>query len=282
MLLHDLVTTSVAVAAASSRIAKIDHLAALVRRLAPEEVDIAVAFLSGEPRQGRIGLGPAAIWGARPPEAAGTPALRLVDVDEVFASVAAMSGPGSASERVRLLRDLLHRATRDEQDFLVRLLFGELRQGALEAVLLDAVARAAGVPATALRRAVMIAGELAPVARAALIEGEAALSRFMVQIFRPVQPIRQPEARGVQRPTRAARLRNCLSGPELHDTLPLRNRLGDRRMGSRPTKPPDPLQRRTVPRSLSRRDAQSATRPGNTPFQPLIEQQHFPTLLLHS
>ena len=197
MLLHDLVTTSVAVAAASSRLAKIDHLAALVRRLAPEEVDIAVAFLSGEPRQGRIGLGPAAIWGARPPEAAGTPVLRLVDVDEAFERVAALSGPGSANERVRLLRDLLHRATSDEQDFLVRMLFGELRQGALEAVLLDAVARAAGVPAAALRRAVMIAGELAPVARAALVEGEAALSRFMVQIFRPVQPMLAQPATGL-------------------------------------------------------------------------------------
>jgi len=189
MLLADLVTTCAAVAGATSRLAKIELLAALVRRLAPEEVDIAIAFLSGEPRQGRIGVGPAAIWEARPPAAADVAMLRLVDADEVFNRVAAMSGPGSGNERVRLLRDLLHRATREEQDFLVRLLFGELRQGALEAVLLEGVARAAGVPAAALRRAVMIAGELAPVARAALVEGEAGLSRFMVQIFQPVQPM---------------------------------------------------------------------------------------------
>jgi DNA ligase-1 len=189
MLFHDLVTTSAAVAAATSRLTKIDRLAALVGRLSPEEVDIAVAFLSGEPRQGRIGVGPAAIWGARPPVAADTPVLRLVDVDDAFGRVAAMSGPGSGNERVRLLRDLLHRATSEEQDFVVRLLFGELRQGALEAVLLEAVARAGGVPAAALRRAVMIAGELAPVARATLAEGEAGLSRFMLQIFRPIQPM---------------------------------------------------------------------------------------------
>jgi DNA ligase-1 len=219
MLLHDLVTTSVAVAGANSRLAKIDRLAALVRRLEPEEVDIAVAFLSGEPRQGRIGIGPAAIWGARPPEAADTPVLRLVDVDEVFARAAAIRGPGSANERVRLLRDLLHRATSEEQDFLVRLLFGELRQGALEAVLLEAVARAGGVPAAALRRAVMVAGELAPVARATLVEGEAGLSRFMVQIFRPVQPMLAQPATDLDEALR-----------ELHDEVALEWKLDGARI----------------------------------------------------
>src|SRR5262249_46560483 len=148
MLLSDLVTTSAAVAGASSRLAKVDHLAALLRRLAPEEVDIAVAFFSGETRQGRIGIGPVAIWGARPPGAAETPPCGRADVDEAFERMAAASGPGSAGVRVRLLRDLLRRATSGEQDFLARLLFGELRQGALEAVLLEGVARAAGVPAT--------------------------------------------------------------------------------------------------------------------------------------
>src|SRR5262245_1030419 len=107
MLLHDLVTTSVAVAGASGRLVKIDRLASLLRRLAPEEVDIAVAFLSGELRQGRIGIGPAAIWEARPSAGAGMPTLRLVDVDEAFDRIAATGGSGSANERVRLLRDLL-------------------------------------------------------------------------------------------------------------------------------------------------------------------------------
>lgn len=189
MLLQDLVATSAAVATASSRLVKIGQLAALLRRLAPAEVDIAVAFLSGEPRQGRIGIGPAAIREARPSTEAETPVLQLLDVDEVFDRVAAMTGPGSAADRVRLLRELLTRATGDEQGFLVRLLFGELRQGALEGVLLEAVARAGGVPSIALRRAVMMAGELAPVARGLLVEGEAGLARFMVQIFQPVQPM---------------------------------------------------------------------------------------------
>lgn len=189
MLLHDLVATSAAVATASSRLVKIGQLAMLLQRLAPAEVDIAVAFLSGEPRQGRIGIGPAAIREARPSTAAETAVLQLLEVDDVFDRVAATTGPGSSADRIRLLRELLTRATGDEQDFLVRLLFGELRQGALEGVLLEAVARAGGVPSAALRRAVMMAGELAPVARALLIEGEAGLARFMVQIFRPVQPM---------------------------------------------------------------------------------------------
>lgn len=198
MLFHDLVTTSAAVAQASGRLAKIAQLAALLQRLEPSEIDVAIAFLSGQPRQGRIGIGPAAIREARPGTTADTPALRLLEVDEAFDRLKAAAGRGSAADRVRLLRDLLARATADEQDFLVRLLFGELRQGALEGVLLDAVARAAGVSAVALRRAVMMAGELAAVARAVLVEGEAGLSRFMVQVFRPVQPMLAQTAAGVE------------------------------------------------------------------------------------
>src|SRR5207249_2321042 len=126
---------------------------------------------------------------AKPSTAAGIPELQLVDVGEAFDRIGAMSGAGTANERVRLLHELLRRATSEEQDFLVRLLFGELRQGALEGVLVEAMARATGVSASALRRAVMIAGEMAPVARAILVDGEPGLSRFMLQIFQPVQPM---------------------------------------------------------------------------------------------
>src|SRR5204863_5990298 len=117
------------------------------------------------------------------------PVLQLRDVDERLERIAATSGRGSAAERVRLLSDLLQRATSGEQDFLIRLLFGELRQGALEAVLAEAVAQAANVPAGTIRRAVMMAGALAPVAHAALAGQVDALARFDVQLFRPVQPM---------------------------------------------------------------------------------------------
>ena len=189
MLLHQLVVTSGAVAEASGRLVKIGHLATLLRALAPTEIEIAIAFLSGEPRQGRIGIGGSAIRNARPLTSADSPALQLIEVDEAFERIAATTGRGSPADRVRMLRKLLERATNDEQDFLIRLLFGELRQGALEAVLLEAVARAADVSPAAVRRAVMMAGELAPVARAVMVEGESGLARFSVQIFRPVQPM---------------------------------------------------------------------------------------------
>ena len=189
MLLHDLVTTSAAVAAASSRLAKISQLATVLQALAPEEVDIAIGFLSGEPRQGRMGLGPSTVWQAKTTEPSDTPTLTLLDVDETFSRIAKARGAGSAAARSQLLLDLLRRATRHDQDFLARLLCGELRQGALEGVLLEAVARAARVPSSAVRRAAMIAGALAPVAHAALVDGEAGLRRFMIQIFQPVQPM---------------------------------------------------------------------------------------------
>ena len=197
MLLHELVAASAAVAEASSRLVKIGRLATLLQSATPAEVEIAIAFLSGEPRQGRIGIGPSAIRESRPSASAATPALHLLEVDGAFERIAATAGHGSSAERVRLLRELMARATADEQDFLIRLLFGELRQGALEGVLLEGVARAGNASPAAVRRAVMMAGELAPVARALLVEGESGLSRFMVQIFRPVRPMLAQPASGV-------------------------------------------------------------------------------------
>ena len=153
------------------------------------EVDVVVAFLSGEPRQGRIGIGASAIRASKPLAAASSPVLSLLEVDKTFERIAAAAGPGSPGDRARLLRDLLTRATADEQNFLLRLLMGELRQGALEAVLIDGVARAAHASPEAVRRAVMTAGALAPVTRALIEHGESGLAGFTVQLFRPVQPM---------------------------------------------------------------------------------------------
>jgi DNA ligase-1 len=195
MRLNDLVTTSNAVAAASGRLDKIGLFADLLRRLAPDEIVIAIAFLSGEPRQGRLGVGGAAIWGARDTPAAESASLQLIDVDEAFAQIASTKGKGAGVGKGQQLRELLRRGTAAEQDFLTRLLFGELRQGALEAVLVDAVARASGLSSPAVRRAVMMAGDLAPVAHAALTSGEPGLSAFAVRLFQPVQPmLAQPAA----------------------------------------------------------------------------------------
>src|SRR5258706_13316459 len=183
MRLSELVATSRAVSETSSRLEKVKHLAAVVERGPPGVIDAAIAFLSGSPRQGRIGLGGAAIAEARTATAAGTSTLEIGDVDAVFDRIASASGPGSAAERAQLLRDLLTRGTRDEQDFLARLIFGELRQGALEGILIEAVARASKVPAAQVRRAAMLLGDLAPVAPAALAEGESAPNPLVIPPF---------------------------------------------------------------------------------------------------
>jgi DNA ligase-1 len=197
MLLSELARTSKAVAAVSGRLEKIERLSDLLKGLTREEVPIAIAALSGEPRQGRLGVGGAAITSARqvPPADAGM--LTLHDVDAAFDAVAGLSGAGSIARRVAILRELLSHATAEEQDFLVRLLFGELRQGALEGVLVEAVARASGLPAVRVRRAAMMAGSLAEVATAALHDGPQALDRFAVEIFKPVQPMLADSAEDV-------------------------------------------------------------------------------------
>lgn len=186
--LAELVAASAAVAEVTSRLEKTARLADFLVRVPAEVIEIAVAFLSGSPRQGRIGVGAATVEAADVAPAP-APALELAEVDRVFERVAAASGEGAAATRVRLLRDLFARATRAEQDFLRRLLCGELRQGALEGVLTEAVARAAGVALPRLQRAVMVAGALEPVARAALAGGEAALDAFAVRLMHPVQPM---------------------------------------------------------------------------------------------
>ena len=120
---------------------------------------------------------------------ASEPSLTLADVDERLGRIMATRGSGSAAERRRLLAELFGQATRAEQEFLFLLIIGELRQGALEGVMVEAIARAAGLPVAEIRRAVMVSGQLAPVAEAALGGGEAALGRFAVEVFRPLRPM---------------------------------------------------------------------------------------------
>jgi DNA ligase-1 len=188
MLLAELVETSRRVAATSSRRDKIECLAALLGRLDPEEAPIGIAFLSGSLRQGRLGVGYAMLQESSAPPAA-TAQLSLADVDRTFEAVRSARGAGAAARKAGLLRELLGRATEAEQQFLRSLLLGELRQGALEGLMLEAVARATGIGDERLRRAVMAAGDLGPVAQAVLARGEAGLADFSIQLFRPLQPM---------------------------------------------------------------------------------------------
>jgi DNA ligase-1 len=187
-----LVHTSNGVAAASGRLEKISRLADFLKQLTPDEVPIAIGFFVGWPRRGRIGVGWATVADASASEPAMTATLELSDVDRAFDAMQSARGKGSSAERLRLVRELFARATPDEQRFLSALVVGEVRQGALEGVMLDAVAKASDVPANQLRRAVMMAGDLGVVARAVCAGGEAALNAlagYRLELFRPVQPM---------------------------------------------------------------------------------------------
>jgi DNA ligase-1 len=187
MRLAEIASTSQRVAQTRSRLEKIGRLAELLGRLRAEEVLPGASYLMGELPQGRIGLGPAAVHSARPGAVAAQDSLELVEVDRCFSEIAAGSGPRSNRERLERFEKLLRRATAPEQEFLVRLVLGELRQGALEGLMAEAVARAAQLPAADVKRAAMLAGNLPTAARAALVEGAAGLARFRLELFRPLQ-----------------------------------------------------------------------------------------------
>jgi DNA ligase 1 len=198
MLLAELAATSRDVSATSGRLEKIARLADTLCRLAPEERAVGAAWLSGDLARGRIGIGYAAVRDALgATSAAAAPSLTVAEVDAALARIASAKGAGSGLERRRVLEDLLARATEDERRFLSGLVLGEVRQGALEGVLVEAVARAAGLPAAAVRRAAMLAGALPPVADAALTEGAAGLDRFALRVGEPVGPMLAQTAAGV-------------------------------------------------------------------------------------
>ncbi|MHB8464183.1 MAG: ATP-dependent DNA ligase [Acidimicrobiales bacterium] len=188
MLLADVVATSGRVAATRSRSAKVAALAELLRRLDAGEVETAVAVLTGEQRQGKIGVGWATIFSLEVPPAP-SPTLTVLDLDAAIDELAAVGGPGSTAERQTALAGLLARATHDEQDFIRRLLIGDLRQGALAGVVTDGVAKAAAVPIDAVRRAAMLTGSLPEAAVLALTRGEAALDAVGLQVMRPLAPM---------------------------------------------------------------------------------------------
>ncbi len=189
MRLAEVVQVSDAVAATSARLEKIERLAGLLKRLAPNEIETVVAFLSGTPRQGRIGLGGRSMGEAQAVAPLLQGMLEIADLDAAFQRIADAAGRGSAFVRSGELGRLLAQCTASEQSFVLRLLVGELRQGALEGVLLEAIARAAGLPSGELRRASMLAGSLPRVARAALTEGAPGVSRFALTLFQPLQPM---------------------------------------------------------------------------------------------
>jgi DNA ligase-1 len=189
MQLLDLVNCSADVAATRSRLKKRARLAACLKSAVPGEIGLAVSYLGGTLPQGRIGLGPAMLRELGEEPAAATASLSLRDVDETFGRLAAVSGKGAKQHRQDELGRLFRSATAAERDFLVRLVLGEIRQGALEGVLVEAIAAAAALPENDVRRALMLASDPAVVAEAALHEGAPGLARFRLAPMAPVRPM---------------------------------------------------------------------------------------------
>jgi DNA ligase-1 len=196
-LLAEVAAVSEALAATSSRLAKRAELGALLRRLGPDEIEPVVALLTGEFRQGRIGVGWATMAAVDPGPAPAEPQLTVAGLDAAVDAIMGTTGGGSAAARTELLTDLLGRATAAER-VLVRRLFGEgLRQGALDGVMTDAVAAAAGCPVDDVRRAAMLTGSLPTAARIALLDGPTALRAVSLQVLRGVQPMLASTSSGV-------------------------------------------------------------------------------------
>jgi len=197
VLLLDVAATSVEVAGTSSRLTKVAHIAELLRRAAaePDVVAIIVSWLSGELRQRQIGVGWASLRSRPPP--ASDPVLTVIGVDATFSKIGAVSGKGAQATRAELVAGLFAAATETEQAFLLRLLGGELRQGALAGIMADAVAKEAGIPAPAVQRAAMLGGDLPAVAAAGLSGGAVALDAFTLRVGRPVGPMLAQTATGV-------------------------------------------------------------------------------------
>jgi DNA ligase-1 len=187
-LLVDLVNASAAVAAESARSRKVAILSDLLRRLEPNEVPIAAGFLAGVPRQGRVGVGYSTVYGLEV-EPADEPSLTIDDLDRAIDDVRGSTGPGSAGRRREILGALLERATEPEAGFVKRLFTGELRQGALAGLMVDAIAKAAGVPGELARRALMLSGDLTRTAEIAMSAGDEGLRAVGFELFTPVFPM---------------------------------------------------------------------------------------------
>jgi DNA ligase 1 len=189
MLLREVADSSERVASTSGRNAKIEILSDVLRRATPPEVSVVVSYLSGELPGGRIGIGYAALGEMRGVVAAETPSLELLGLDAELRDIGSTAGAGSAKRRLEKLGSIFSRATGVEQKFLFGLLSGELRQGAQEGVMLDAVAKAARVEAALVRRAAMLGGSIPRVAEVALARGADGLGEFRLELMRPIQPM---------------------------------------------------------------------------------------------
>lgn len=186
------------VRATTKKTEKTALLAELLRQTLDKETKLAALYLSGALRQGKIGVGWRMIQDAMVDDPRSGEPLSLTEVDQIFDAIAADQGSGSTERKIRALRRIFERAGAEEREFLAQLVTGEIRQGALEGLVLDAIAKAAGLPASEVRQAMMFSGNLGDVARAAVEEGAPGLSRFSLRLFTPVAPMLANSAEDVE------------------------------------------------------------------------------------
>ncbi|MGQ0811734.1 MAG: ATP-dependent DNA ligase [Nitrospiraceae bacterium] len=189
MQLAHLVTVVRQVRATAKKLDKVRFLADCLKQTRGKETELAALYLTGTLPQGKIGVGWRMIEAAMNTEALSDVTLTLMEMDQMFERIAADEGPGSTERKIAALRHLLARPTEDERRFLSQLLIGEIRQGALEGLLLDAIAKASELPSTEIRQAMMFSGSVGELARIALEEGAAGLSRFSLRLFTPIAPM---------------------------------------------------------------------------------------------
>jgi DNA ligase-1 len=189
MQLHDLVQLTARLRAATRKNEKIGLIADFLKRAARPESSLAALYLTGALPQGRIGIGRRLIATALSAESAPHSPLTLKEVDTYFQQIADDQGSGSTGRKIAAIQDLFRRADASERRFLAHLLMGELRQGALEGIVLEAIAKATALPASEIRQAMMFSGNIGEVAQIALDEGRVGLERFSLRLFSPVSPM---------------------------------------------------------------------------------------------
>jgi DNA ligase-1 len=198
MRLDALVEISEQISATTRKKQKVSLIAGMLLQARGEEIALAAHYLSGQIRQGRIGVASKILRGALQDLSPSPPPLHLIDVDRFFEVIARESGPGSTKRKVQALCELLSRCNQRERAFLIRLIMGELRQGATEGLMLEAVGQASSLSHQRLRQALMFSGDIGEVAQVALEEGPSGLARFGPSLFHPISPMLASPAEGAE------------------------------------------------------------------------------------
>ncbi len=196
MLLKDLVEISKRVGSTSKKKEKASLLSRFIQQAKGKEIALAANYLSGQLPQGRLGIGWATLQEALKDLTDQFRPLSLIEMDRLFEGISKEKGVGSLERKGKLFHDIFSYASQDEREFLIRLVMGEIRQGALEGLVLEAIAQASSIPVDRLRQGLMFSGDVGEVAQIALEEGIAGLFRFQPKLFHPISPMLANPAEG--------------------------------------------------------------------------------------